>query len=126
MKKKKSDRIYPQNHIRDSFEDFRTLSHKIMFLALHGLLRTDFLQEASRILLEFSGCNSVGLWLEERDKYYWSEVTRSRKQPFHLEIMHTLKNEEGKKWFTNNHKNVNVTNHKFGTHLREIARKNKL
>ncbi|MGD8536968.1 MAG: ATP-binding protein [Candidatus Aminicenantes bacterium] len=96
MKKKKSDRINPHNHTRDSFKDFRTLSHKIMFLALRGLLRIDFLHEASRILLDFSGCNSVGLWLEERDKYYRSEVTRSRKQPFHLEIMTTRQNEEGK------------------------------
>ena len=96
MKKKKSDRIKPQNHTRYSFEDFRTLSHKIMLLALRGLLRIDFFQEASRILLEFSGCNSVGLWLKERGKYYRSEVTRSRKQPFHLEIMPTLQNEEGK------------------------------
>jgi signal transduction histidine kinase len=95
MKKKNSDRIYPQNHIH-SFEDFRTLSHKIMFLALSGLLRIEFLQEASRILLEFSGCNSVGLWLKERGKYYISEVTRSRKQPFHLEIMPSLQNEDGK------------------------------
>jgi len=96
MKKKKSDRIKPQNQSRDSFEDFRILSHKIMLLALRGLLRIDFLHEASIILLEFSGCNSAGLWLKERGKYYRSEVTRSRKQLFHLEIMPALQNENGK------------------------------
>ena len=96
MKKKKSDRINFQNHSRDPFEDFRTLSHKIMLLALRGLLRIDFLQEASKILLEFSGGDSVGLWLKERGKYYRSEVTRSPKQSFHLDIMHSLQNEDDK------------------------------
>jgi signal transduction histidine kinase len=96
MKKRKPDRIKPQNHSRGSFEDFRTLSNKIMHLALSGLLRTDFLEEASKILLEFSGCNSVGLWLKERGKYYRSEVTRSRKQPSRLEIMPVLQHKDGK------------------------------
>lgn len=96
MKKKKPGRIDPPKHSRDSFEDFWTLSNKIMHLALSGLLRIDFLHEASRILLEFSECDSVGLWLKERGKYYRSEVTHSHKKPFHLKIMPALQNENGK------------------------------
>ncbi|MDH4258154.1 MAG: hypothetical protein OEV50_05020, partial [Candidatus Aminicenantes bacterium] len=68
-------------------ENFRYLADQIMHLALRGLLRTDFLNEASKILMEFSGCDSVEMWLKERGKYYRSEVTRSRKRPFRYEIM---------------------------------------
>jgi len=77
-------------------ENFRYLSDQIMHLALRGLLRTDFLNEASKILMEFSGCDSVEMWLKERGKYYRSEVTRSRKRPFRYEIMPIVKDEEGR------------------------------
>lgn len=78
------------------FEDIRNLSHQIMYLALRGLLRIDFLNEASKILMEFSGCDSVEMWLKERGKYYCSEVTRLKKRPFRFEIMHIIKDEKGR------------------------------
>jgi len=76
-------------------EKFRYLSDQVMHLALRGLLRIDFLNEASKILMEFSGCDSVEMWLKERGKYYRSEVTRSRKHPFRFEIMPVIKDEKG-------------------------------
>lgn len=81
---------------RYNFEDSLNLSHQIMNLALRGLLRIDFLNEASNILIEFSGCDSVEMWLKERGKYYRSEVTRSKKHPFRFEIMPIIKDEKGR------------------------------
>lgn len=96
MKKKAINQINTQASNRNTFEDFRILSHQIMNLALRGLLRIDFLNEASKILMEFSGCDSVHMWLKERGKYYCSEVKRSKKRPFHFEIIPTMENEEGR------------------------------
>lgn len=94
MKEKTPNQIDIRALGRNALEDFRSLSHQIMHLALRGLLRIDFLNEASKILLKFSGCDAVQMWLKERGKYYCSEVTRSKKRPFHLEIMPTMESGE--------------------------------
>jgi two-component system NtrC family sensor kinase len=96
MKKKATHHIDTQAPNSNTFEGFRILSHQIMHLALRGLLRIDFLNEASKILMEISGCDSVQMWLKERGKYYCSEVTRSKKRPFHFEIIPTMENDEGR------------------------------
>lgn len=96
MKKRKSKRIDTKPPDRNTFEAFRTLSHQIVLHAQHGLLRIDFLHETSKILLEFSGCDSIEMWLKERGKYYRSEVTHSQKRPFQFGIMPTKKSRDGK------------------------------
>jgi signal transduction histidine kinase len=96
MKKKATNQINTQGPNRNTFKDFRILSHQIMNLALRGLLRIDFLNEASKILMEFSGCDSVHMWLKERGKYYCTEVTNSKKRPFQFEIIPTMENDEGR------------------------------
>ncbi len=79
-----------------SLDDFLTLTHRIMHLAFQGLLRVDFLREASEILVEFVECDSVEMWLKEREKFYRCEVSRSSEMPFHFEIIPTEHDEEGK------------------------------
>lgn len=79
-----------------SLDDFFTLTHRIMHFAFQGLLRVDFLREASEILVEFSGCDSVEMWLKERGKFYRSEVNRASEQPFHFKIMPTQNDEYGR------------------------------
>lgn len=96
MKKRKSKRIDTKSPDRNTFEDFRTLSHQIVLHAQHGLLRIDFLHETSKILLKFSGCDSIEMWLKERGKYYRTEVTHSQKRPFQFGIMPTKKSRDGK------------------------------
>ena len=78
------------------FGDFRYLSHQIMDLALRGPLRIDFLNEVSIILMEFSQCDSVEMWLKERGKYYRIELTCDKKLPFHFEIMPAVKDGAGR------------------------------
>jgi two-component system NtrC family sensor kinase len=98
MRKKTTKQIDTQTPDRSTFEDFQILSHQIMHLALRGLLRIDFLYEASRILMEFSGCDSVLMWIKERGKYYCGEVTRSKKRPFHFKfkIISTTESDGGR------------------------------
>jgi len=80
---------------RINFEDFRALTYQIMGLAKYKLLRIDFLKEALKILMEFSGCDSVEMWLNERGKCYCSEVSRSKKPPFKFVIKPTSEYEAG-------------------------------
>jgi len=80
----------------NSLKDFLTLTHRIMHLALQGLLRVDFLHETSKILMEFSACDSVEMWLRERGKFYRSEVKRATNQPFYFEIMPSGKDKQGR------------------------------
>jgi two-component system NtrC family sensor kinase len=77
-------------------ENIRKLSNQIMHLALRGLLRIDFLNEASKILMEFSGSDSVVMWLEERGKFYRSELVSSRNDPFNFEILAAEKDKQEK------------------------------
>lgn len=79
--------IDSQSLLKSDFESIRNLSNQIMHLALSGLLRIDFLNEASTILMEFTGSDSVVMWLKERGKFYRSELLRSQKDPFSFEIM---------------------------------------
>lgn len=73
----------------DTFEQFRLLSQQIMQYAMRGLLRIDFLNEVSKSLMEFSGCDAVEMWLKERGRYYRGEVKRSAEPQFRFEIMQT-------------------------------------
>jgi len=80
---------------RNDFERIRNLSYQIMYLALRGLLRVDFLHEASKILMDFSGSDAVGMWLKERGKFYRCEVSRHGDHPYHFEIMPAEKSKAG-------------------------------
>lgn len=79
------DKSFPT--ISNDLENIRNLSNQIMHLALSGLLRIDFLNGASEILMEFTGSDSVVMWLKERGKFYRSELLRTQKDPFSYEIM---------------------------------------
>ena len=52
------------------------LTHRIQNLINRGFLRSQFQQEISRMVLRFSGCDAVELWLKDRGKYCRVEVKR--------------------------------------------------
>jgi two-component system NtrC family sensor kinase len=81
---------------RNLLKDFRTLSNRIMHLAIHGLLRIDFLQKVSEILTEFSKCEGIEMWLVERGKFYRSLVMTSPKKPFQCEIIPSTQDMDGR------------------------------
>lgn len=95
MKKKKDHKTDTSTKNHNDFERIRHLSYQIMHLALQGLLRVDFLHEASKILMDFSGSDAVGMWLKERGKFYRCEVSRQPDHPYHFEIMPAEKTKDG-------------------------------
>jgi two-component system NtrC family sensor kinase len=93
----KNRKAKPNDFSTLSSGDFKTvlnLSNQIMHLAFSGLLRVDFLNEVSKILMKSSGSNSVVMWLKERGKFYRSELLRSHQNPFSFEIMPGVEDEE--------------------------------
>ena len=69
-----SHRKNTQGSLRRSPEDFRTLSYRILHYASRGPLRNQFQEEASRMILDFSGCDAVELWLKGHGKYFRCEA----------------------------------------------------
>jgi signal transduction histidine kinase len=62
-----------------SVKAFQDVSYRILQLANQGLLRADFQREVSKLVITFTGCDSVGLWLKDHGKYYPSKTTRLSK-----------------------------------------------
>lgn len=101
-----------KNPERNLLKDFRTLTHRIMQLALQGLLRTDFLHEVSKILKEFSKCEAIEMWLKERGKFYRSLAMASPNQPFQFEIMPSINDVKGR----------NIPDIKKNSHMDQISK----
>ena len=76
-------------------EDFRDLSHRILQYASRGVLRTKFQQTVSKMIMEFSGCDAVELWVKEHNKYFRCKMERGPDQSFPFEITTLRQNETG-------------------------------
>jgi len=88
---KRTHRHFPRLLI----EDFQNLSNRILQYANRGALRTDFQREVPRMILEFSGCDAVTLWLKDHGKYFRSEVKCYSGQPLLFDIKSCGQNENG-------------------------------
>ena len=80
---------------RKGKEDVRDLSHQILQYASRGILRTNFQQTVSKMILEFSGCDAVELWVKEHNKYFRCKMERGPDQSFPFEITTLSENEKG-------------------------------
>lgn len=67
-------------------EDFQKLSKQILYLVNVGGPASDLMRETSKLLLDFSQCDEVGLLLMRDEKYYKSKALQSPKRPFVFEI----------------------------------------
>src|SRR5512137_261715 len=76
-------------------EDVRDLSHRILQFASRGVLRTKFQQTVSKMIMEFSGCDAVELWVKEHNKYFRCKMERGPDQSFPFEITTLRQNETG-------------------------------
>lgn len=77
------------------FHDFRSLACRVLQYANLGFLRTDFLREISRALLDASGCDVVELHLKERSKYFRCGIKRQEPVPvFSIETKPLMELEE--------------------------------
>jgi len=66
---------------------FHTVSYRILQLANNGLLRADFQHQVSKLLIEFTGCDSIELWLKDHDKYYPSTATRLSNRSLEIDFI---------------------------------------
>ncbi|MDI7258998.1 MAG: ATP-binding protein [Thermodesulfobacteriota bacterium] len=89
---KRSDRT---NDSRGRPIDVRALSHWILEYANQGVLRTDFQREVSKVIINFSGCDAVELWLRDHGKYFRTEVRRQSKKPLLFKTEPIDRNEKG-------------------------------
>ena len=76
-------------------EDFRYLSHQILECANRGIPKVEFLHEMVKILLEFSDCDSVELWIKESDKYVKCGVQQGQDDTFKYEIGKKVDHDDG-------------------------------
>jgi len=67
LKRRITGKIYPR-----PIQDFWDLSNRILEYSNRGVLRVEFQEEVCRMILEFSGCAEVELWLREHGKYHRS------------------------------------------------------
>jgi signal transduction histidine kinase len=81
--------------LRKVVKEFQTLSHQILRFANQGLLVPHFLEEVSKLIIRFSGSDSVELWLKDRDYYFRCRATRRSKTSSVFEITPFAQNGKG-------------------------------
>ncbi|MFH0778698.1 MAG: ATP-binding protein [Candidatus Eisenbacteria bacterium] len=84
---------------------FDSLSRRILQSSVTRIPRTEFIREVSRMLLEFSACEEVELWLRDNEKFYRCTTKRSGPEGRHdvesnLEIESRSEGEEVSLWFS--------------------------
>ena len=84
-----------QNHSRHREEDFRALSHRILEYANRGVLRDTFQRDVSKMIMDFSGSDSVELWLKEHGKYFGCEARKHGDPSSSFDIRPCMRNEDG-------------------------------
>ena len=76
MKTYRSTQINKKASFRKLGKGFHALSHQILHFANQGPLRPHFQQEVSKMIIDFSGCDAVELWLKDHDKYFRCRANR--------------------------------------------------
>jgi signal transduction histidine kinase len=74
---------------RELFDD---LSHRILDAANRFSQRIDFLREVTKLVVGFSGCNVVELWVEENEVQSRCEARRHPKESFRFEMTRNVQN----------------------------------
>lgn len=91
----RSKQIPKNATFRNLAESFQTLSHQILQYANQGVLRPHFQREVSKMIMDFSGCDEVELWLRDHDKYFRCKTEQGPEPPLSFEIAPCQQNENG-------------------------------
>jgi len=84
-----------RNHVRSTFcegpagrrpDEFRALTQQILQQVNREISRTDFLEELTKLLLDFSGCDAVELRVGRGDQCLRCEAVRRGTRPVVLEV----------------------------------------
>jgi len=90
-----SKQVHGNASLRRLAKEFQALSHQILQHANRGLLRPHLQQEISKMMIDFSGCDAVELWLKDHDKYFRSRAYRHPGGTVSSELMPCAQNENG-------------------------------
>jgi signal transduction histidine kinase len=75
---------------RKTRKDFQTLSRHILRRANRNASRIGFLKEVSEMLLEFSGCDALELWLREEEDYFRCRSVLCLAGSYHFHVLPRL------------------------------------
>ena len=89
------NKLQTQHHTKRLSDDFLKLSQQILFSANKCFLRIDFLLEVGNIILNFSGCDIIELWINESKEHLHGKIVRITKKTSKFEIIPFLKNKDG-------------------------------
>ncbi len=76
-------------------DDFQVLTYQILQYSNQGISRTIFQQEVSKMIMNFSGCEVVELWVKEHGKYFRGQLRRHPGKKIFFKIKPYLQNEKG-------------------------------
>lgn len=96
MKRKSSKHSDLPSLDRKLSKNFSELSRRILHYANRGTPRIEFLREITKMLMEFSGCDSIELRLKHNELYYHWIATCCPEDSFHYETMSFAQDEKGR------------------------------
>jgi len=95
LRMNRSTRINKNASFRNLAKGFHALSRQILHFADQSLPRPHFQREISKMIIDFSGCDTVELWLKDRDKYFRCRGNRGSKTSSVFEIIPCAYDEKG-------------------------------
>jgi len=75
--------------------DYHELSHQVLEYSNRSIAKIDFLHEILKMILNFSNCDSLDLWLKENGKFNHYEIHQSDNFSFQFEIIKQVENQMG-------------------------------
>lgn len=76
----------PANDRDHRFDAFRILSYNIINSSNLGLSLSDFLKEILKILIEYSGCDAIEIWVKDNNKYVNCRFSHKGSNSFHYMV----------------------------------------
>jgi len=87
MKNQKKTGKAQEIHMDNRAEDFHVLSRQILRRANRNASRMDFLREVSKMIMKFSGCDALELWLKEEGQYLRCRTVLCRAGSYHFHVL---------------------------------------
>lgn len=79
------------------FESLQNLSYKIINYSNLGIFLSDFLKKILEVLIDFTRCNSLEIWIQDNNKYIHCTLTPKGKKSFQFELIQAKKGNRKKK-----------------------------
>jgi len=73
-----------ENTIHRSTQSFQALSRELLNLANLEISQFDFFHEILLMLIDYSDCDQIELWLQENDKYHQHRISKTNSPEFEI------------------------------------------